>query len=282
MNDLFSPEGEAALRQLASRATLYGFDFDGTLSPIVSLPADARIAPVLVRHLVALCDLAPVAILTGRSVDDIRERLGMTPTWLIGNHGAEGLPPIAGTTNDDANDDAHDDSEMYRAVCARWRERLTALFLEHAADAGIFIEDKAHSLSVHYRLARDRDAAERMIAEAIETLTPLPRLIGGKCVFNLLPDGAPDKGQALARLMAIEQCDAAFYIGDDETDEAVFYGAPENWLTVRVGPSETSGARFFLEHQGEVASCLQRLVKMQKARGPQHRRRPTEGARSDA
>ena len=266
MNDLFSPEGEAALVLLASRSTLYGFDFDGTLSPIVSLPADARIAPALVAHLVALCDLAPVAILTGRSVDDLRLRLGMTPTWLIGNHGAEGLPPAAGETNDNA----HNDAQMHRAVCASWRERLTTLFLELDADAGIFIEDKACSLSVHYRLARDRDAAERMIGKAIATLTPPPRLIGGKCVFNLLPDGAPDKGQALARLMAIEQCDAAFYIGDDETDEAVFYGAQENWLTVRVGASETSAARFFVAHQGEVASCLRRLVKMVAASVSQH------------
>ena len=276
MIDLFSSEGDAALRQIASRSTLYGFDFDGTLSPIVPLPSDARIAPALVAHLVALHDLAAVAILTGRSADDLRQRLGMTPTWVIGNHGAEGLPPAAdeanGTTNAITNDNVDADFGMYRAICARWRERLTAALLEHGADAGIFIEDKAHSLSVHYRLAGDRDAAERAIEKAIATLTPPPRLIGGKCVFNLLPDGAPDKGQALARLMAIEQCEAAFYIGDDETDEAVFYGAPDNWLTVRVGASDTSAARFFVQHQGEVASCLQRLVKMLKTCGPKNRR----------
>ena len=263
MNFLFSVEGEAALQRLSERRALYAFDFDGTLAPIVALPDDARTAPGVLRPLAALREFAPVAILTGRSVADLGARLGFTPDYLIGNHGAEGLPQSQG--GDAAN----------RAACDRWRAQLHDAIAAQGLDSGIFIEDKTYSLSVHYRLARDRDAAEQAISAVLAALDPPPRLIGGKCVFNLLPDGAPDKGQALAALVAAERCDAAFYIGDDETDETVFYGAPDNWLTVRVGYSDASGARFFLHHQGEVAACVQRLVKLLQITGDSERGRRT-------
>ena len=259
MNPLFSPEGRAALKRLAQRATLYGFDFDGTLAPIVSRPDDALASAVTERKLATLGALVPVVILTGRSVADMRRRIEFTPLHLIGNHGAEGLPsPLHHSLADSLT--ASDVAPGHGTIAREWLHQWPGAIAPHSDDPGIFVEDKTYSISIHYRLAADREAAERAVAAAVATLVPQPRLIGGKCVFNLLPDGAPDKGNALTTLVRFEHCDAAFYIGDDETDEAVFYGAPAHWVTVHIGESEDSAARFFIEHQSEIDRCLDFLI----------------------
>jgi trehalose 6-phosphate phosphatase len=88
-------------------------------------------------------------------------------------------------------------------------------------------------------------------------------VIAGKCVFNLLPDRAPDKGHALQALVEYERCAAAFFIGDDVTDEAAFVDAPPSWVTVRVGESDDSAARFFIADQDSIDRCLETLLAVQ-------------------
>lgn len=259
MRSLFTPEGMAALQRLARQRTLYGFDFDGTLAPIVARPEDARASALTERKLATLGARVPVAILTGRSVADMRQRIEFTPLHLIGNHGAEGLPsPLHHSLADSltASDGTPDHGSVARAWLRQWPSAIAA----YSDDPGIFVEDKTYSISIHYRLAVDCAAAERAVAAAIATLAPMPRVIGGKRIFNLLPAGAPDKGNALATLVRFEHCDAAFYIGDDETDEAVFHGAPAHWVTVHVGEADDSAARFFIGHEAEIDRCLDLLI----------------------
>jgi trehalose 6-phosphate phosphatase len=239
--DLFSPEGVAALDDLARRRTLYAFDFDGTLAPIVAQP-DAAHAPTSTEALLAeLTTLAPTAVVTGRGVDDLKARLGVAPTYVVGNHGAEGLPG------------GSPDLEAHRAVVARWLVQWQA---SGADGPGIVVEPKAYSLSIHYRHAPDHDAAMQTIQHAFKSFDPAPRVIGGKCVFNLLPEGAPDKGSAIVALVATHHCETAFFIGDDLTDEVAFVSAPASWLTVRVGDVADSAARFFIDNQSAMDRCL--------------------------
>lgn len=256
---LFSPEGGDALRRLARQRTLYGFDFDGTLAPIVARPGDARASAATERKLAELAARVPVAVLTGRSVADMRQRIEFTPLHLIGNHGAEGLPsPLHHSLADSLT--AGNGLPQHESSAREWMRQWPAAIAPHSDDPGIFVEDKTYSISIHYRLAADRAAAERAVAAAVATLVPAPRVIGGKCVVNLLPAGALDKGLALAALVRFEHCDAAFYIGDDETDEAAFYAAPAHWVTVHVGEDDVGAARFFIAHQGEIDRCLDLLV----------------------
>ena len=130
---------------------------------------------------------------------------------------------------------------------------------QERADDGIVVEAKNYSLSVHYRKASDHDAARRAIGAAVALLDPPPRVIGGKCVFNLMPAGAPDKGHALSVLVQHERCDAAFFIGDDVTDEAAFVEAPSSWVTVKVGNGD-SAARYRIDDQRDIDRCLEILV----------------------
>src|SRR5690349_4491226 len=89
MQPLFSPAGEAAIAATLADSPLVAFDFDGTLAPIVAHPDDAQVLPALAPRLERLAGLLPLAIVSGRSVEDVRKRLTFMPRFVVGNHGAE-------------------------------------------------------------------------------------------------------------------------------------------------------------------------------------------------
>ncbi len=242
---LFSAEGEAALAAIVQRRVLLGFDFDGTLAPIVPRPDDARVSAAVAHTLQRLSALRPVAIVTGRRVADVAPRLGFEPQYIVGNHGAEdphGAPMPA-----------------LDAVLQPLRERLA----ERAGELrtmGVQVEDKGHSLAFHYRLARDRDAASAFIDRLLDPVEPGLDVFGGKCVVNVVVQGAPDKADAVHALMRRAGAECAFFIGDDLNDEAVFERAPPDWLTVRIGREGPSSARYFLDATAEVAAMLRKML----------------------
>jgi hypothetical protein len=89
MQHLFGPDGEAALAAALRQRPLLAFDFDGTLTPIVARAEDARLSAAVSARLKALATQLPLAIVTGRAVADVRDRLGFEPQFLMGSHGAE-------------------------------------------------------------------------------------------------------------------------------------------------------------------------------------------------
>ena len=75
MRYLLSPAARPVLEQLARERTLCGFDFDGTLSPIVEHPSEAGIREqtrILLRQVAALY---PCVIVSGRARADLLRRL---------------------------------------------------------------------------------------------------------------------------------------------------------------------------------------------------------------
>lgn len=244
MTYLFSDEGLAALDAFTDAGTLFAFDLDGTLAPIVSDPSGIRVPLAIQAALSDMASRAAVAIITGRSREDAQRYLGVVPQYLIGNHGAEGLPGYEAFEGD------------FRRLGIRWERQLQRLI---PRDAGIVIENKGLSLSVHYRGATDRTAARAIVQSAVGQLIPQPRTVGGKYVENLLPEEAADKGTALLQLMNRAGCAKGLFVGDDRTDEDVF---ELNWIqlfTIRVGTGKGSRARYFLRDQREVPILLGRI-----------------------
>jgi trehalose 6-phosphate phosphatase len=87
------------------------------------------------------------------------------------------------------------------------------------------------------------------------------RIVGGKLVFNLLPERAPHKGLALRAARARFGCETALYVGDDETDEDVFaLDEHGTLLTVRVERSRGSCAAYYLQDQDEIDPFLEALI----------------------
>lgn len=251
----FSPEGTNALQETLQTCgkVLLALDFDGTLAPIVSVPEQARAPLSIACSLREIGNELEIAIVTGRSVTDVSARLGFTPRYVIGNHGLEGLP--------------NQPSLDFAGVVDKWRSMLYLGMHQTLSELGVQIEDKGHSLSFHYRLAHNRAAALSAIEETLKKLDPPSHVIGGKCVVNALPQHAPDKFYAISELVRLTGSSTVIFAGDDVTDEVVFVNAPAHWLTIRIDPQGSQGARFHLTHQREMAVFLQRLLAELKNRG---------------
>ncbi|HEY8923119.1 MAG TPA: trehalose-phosphatase [Polyangia bacterium] len=254
MTYLFSRASLGILAGFLERRVLLAFDFDGTLAPIVSNPDGARMRGTTRRLLGRLCDLYPCAVISGRRRADVMARLdGLAIRHVIGNHGVEAArssiaPPfdVARTT------------------------RILEAALRHVA--GLQVEDKTHSLAIHYRRATDRGRARREIERVLGSLPPALRILRGNLVYDLLAPDAPHKGDALARLRREADVDTAIYVGDDVTDEDVFrLPHDERLLPVRVGQTRASAARYFVRDQSELDSLLAYAL---RARTPGRRQTP--------
>jgi trehalose 6-phosphate phosphatase len=79
-------------------------------------------------------------------------------------------------------------------------------------------------------------------------------------VLNLVPHGAPTKGDALLRVAREERCDHAIYVGDDHTDEDAFSVPGLEVFAVRVGRTHTSLAPYFVHTPNEVGALLQAIA----------------------
>nr|NIP79610.1 trehalose-phosphatase [Gemmatimonadota bacterium]NIQ54381.1 trehalose-phosphatase [Gemmatimonadota bacterium]NIU74591.1 trehalose-phosphatase [Gammaproteobacteria bacterium]NIX44527.1 trehalose-phosphatase [Gemmatimonadota bacterium]NIY08750.1 trehalose-phosphatase [Gemmatimonadota bacterium] len=210
-----------ALRRDAGRM-LVALDFDGTLSPIVRRPADAALLDGIVeplRRLVARPDTV-AAIVSGRGLADVRERVALDGLYYAGNHGFEIEGPGV--------DRVHPAAERARPeleACIRALE--TAL----ADEPGTEVEDKRWTLSIHYRRA-EREGAEGRVRAAVEAHCRRRglRVTEGKKVFEVRPDVDWHKGRATEFLLDVvagreRAGDAslpAIFIGDDRTDEDAF------------------------------------------------------------
>jgi trehalose 6-phosphate phosphatase len=250
MKHLFEAEGRRALLAALEARPLLAFDFDGTLAPIVERPDQARVAPEISARLDQLGGLRPVAVVTGRAVADVAQRLGFSPRFIVGNHGAEDPGTSAG----------FDESRLdpVRALLNAQAATLNA--------AGVQVEDKRLSLALHYRLAPDASRAVALVESLLAGLDPGLQFFGGKCVVNVVVAAAPDKGDAVLSLVRRAGCGSAVFVGDDINDEAVFSRALPHWLTVRVGRDDpASRAGFYLAEHSELEALLDLMLGILRA-----------------
>jgi trehalose 6-phosphate phosphatase len=247
MKHLLAAQGQAVLAALLRQGPLLAFDFDGTLAPIVSRPDQARISKSVAARLKALTQYLPVAIITGRAIEDVQERLGFEPHYIVGNHGAE---------------DAEFPAEqiVLRQALDPMRAGLAALG-HMFSQMGVLVEDKGQSIAFHYRLSGHPQLARSQIADFIAGQGDLLRVFSGKMVVNVVPANAPNKADALRALVGRSSANHAFFAGDDVNDEPVFESAPASWLTVRIGRVDPrSQAMFYLYNPSEMARLLDHML----------------------
>jgi trehalose 6-phosphate phosphatase len=239
MKHILSPANVELLAQLAASRALLAFDFDGTLAPLVSAPHAAGMRARTTRLFAQVCALYPCAVISGRSRNDVLERMATgSVKYVVGNHGLEPGRNLA----------------RFERIVRKVTPKL-ARALE--PQRGVEIEDKTYSLAVHYRKARQKDEALEAIEAAVRALAEPMRIIGGKLVVNVVPAGAPHKGDALEALRAKEGADTALYVGDDITDEDVFeLDQPRRLLSIRVGKTRNSAAAYYLRDQHEIDRLL--------------------------
>src|SRR6059036_3220295 len=83
------PSAFEYLQEIAGRSGRVAvfLDYDGTLTPIVSQPEDAWLSDSMQQTLRELARQAPVAILSGRDLDDVRRRVNLDGIVYAGSHG---------------------------------------------------------------------------------------------------------------------------------------------------------------------------------------------------
>lgn len=241
MRHLFSRTSDGTLAGLMQQQPLLGFDFDGTLSPLMERPSMARLEPATAAKLAQLAAAVPVVVISGRAVSDLAPRLeGIPLAGISGNHGLE---PWGATL------------EVEHLVRG-WAEELSQRF-GHVP--GLEIENKRWSLTVDYRHVPDLSSTEKALAGFAKTL-PQVRVLGGRHAdLNLAPAGEHHKGTALSRHVTALGCGAALYVGDDRTDEDAFAQPIAGLVSVRVGQRTGSHAQFFLQEQPEIDRLLDAL-----------------------
>ena len=239
MRYLLSRASRPVLEKLSAGRTLCAFDFDGTLAPIVDHPAMAVLPAGTRRRLARLASLYPCVVVSGRARADVLEKLqGAGIDRVLGSHGAE-------TDTSSTNG---------RAQVPRWKAALEAAL---GASEGLWIEDKGHSLAVHYRHAPQKQEAKRLILSVARNLEQA-RVFGGKQVVNLAVAGDPHKGTALCAERDRLGCDWVLYAGDDENDEEAF-AIGGNVVGVRIGWKARTHAGYYLRAQPEIDALLETL-----------------------
>ena len=243
---------------LAGRTLAVFLDYDGTLTPIVRRPEDAHLSQrtrEVIRKLARRC---PVAVVSGRDLQDVRERVGIEGLYYAGSHGFDIVGP-GGQRRE------HPEAlpllpEIDRAEKAL-RKRLSAI-------EGCRVERKKFAVAVHYReVALEDVPAVEKVVKAIHAKRSGLRLSGGKKIFELQPDVKWHKGRAVRWLLedALKtDCRAVMpvYIGDDVTDEDAFQELRNEGIGIRVDDTDgkDSAARYQLRDPPEVRQFLLNLA----------------------
>jgi trehalose 6-phosphate phosphatase len=245
MKHILAPRNLETLAQYARTNVLLAFDYDGTLAPIVRDPAKARMRSRTRKALQQVAQFYPTVVISGRARDDVGALLrGIPLVEILGNHGVEPSPEAA----------------RHAAIVRKWNQLLRH---ELRDLDGVAIENKKYSIAIHYRQAPIRRDAEREIHRSVDALRKECRVVGGKCVLNLLPVGAPHKGEALERLRRKRHAETVVFAGDDITDEDVFsLESPGKLLGIRVGRTARPIPRYFLRDQNEVDAFLAHLARL--------------------
>lgn len=184
-------------------------DCDGTLAPIVDDPAAAAPLPASVAALHHLAGrLGRVAVISGRPAAWLHDRFG----------GGLVLSGLYGLERIEADGDGRvveiPEAEPWRQVVAEVAERAEA-----AAPAGVGIERKGLSLTLHFRTAPEhRSWVEQFVAEEAEATGLEPH--GAKASIELRPPLPVDKGTAARQL--VDGFTAVAYLGDDAGDLPAF------------------------------------------------------------
>jgi trehalose 6-phosphate synthase/phosphatase len=231
----------AEIRQayIQARRRLLILDYDGTLVPFANYPEQAAPPPVLIRLLTALVTDSNncVALVSGRQMENLDRWFGaIEGMWLVAEHGAELKPPGSNSW------------EPLRAQApTEWKSTVMPI-LEHYVDRtpGSFIEEKKHSVVLHYRMA-EPEFGEWLANELVSMLEAMLaetelRAFRGEKIIEVRPVWV-NKGEAFEHILAAQpEPDFLFAAGDDRTDEDLFEHIRGEAWTVHVGSGPTHAA----------------------------------------
>lgn len=230
---------DAVDRVVASGSFLLGVDFDGTLAPIVDRPDMAVPSPDAVEALrrLAASQGVDVAVVSGRSLDDLKDRLGdISDATYVGEHG------------NDMGEDFQESETLHEArkLMDRLQDEMPDATVEHKRRSVTF-----HTRNLSRGKAREAREAIREWAQGRDGIT----LLEGKEVYELTT-ATGTKGDIIVQLAAGRP---VIYIGDDTTDESVFEALGDEDIGIKVGDGVTAAAHR-VEDVTEVVRILEGIA----------------------
>lgn len=247
------------IQQDLNQTLLICLDYDGTLTDIQPAPGEAQL-PKRAKKILSQLSQNPditLAVITGRSLKNIQQLVGLKNILYAGNHGF--LIQGQGISY----------SKSFPQAAHKALEKLEKKFRRVLTEyRGVIIENKKPGISVHYRMAQKKDQAKikktfRMILEQLPQKKYL-RVQKGKRILEALPGIIWDKGKAVLWILS---CITAkkkrkiypVYVGDDVTDTHAFLTLKNKGLTVFVGNQRISSADYRLSNVAQVHEFLKRV-----------------------
>ena len=232
-------------------------DYDGTLSPIVKRPEDAVLPPETREVLRKISTLWPVAVVSGRGLEDVMGMVGLDGIVYAGSHGFEISGMDIGLPGD------IDPESLMEALDSAAEELDEPI----GRVEGARIERKRFALAIHFRESPPGCEEElRQAAEAAADTRPELKVSRGKKIFELRPDVDWDKGRALRALLEGMHEGGSkavpIYIGDDTTDEDAFREISGRGAGILVtdSPEPSTEASYLLRDTDQVAEFLGKLL----------------------
>lgn len=237
------------------------FDYDGTLVPFAPLPRDAFPGEE-VLHLLAslLISGYKVAVISGRTLEELKEILPVPGIFLVGLHGGVIQSP-GGEVR------FWKEKEKFTLLFQLLTKKASKFFSAFAQEGEkVFLENKGLTLAFHYRLAfpaREAFWEKEALAyfRAFAGESSLLEVIQGNKVIELRPRGM-HKGEAVRQLLCESPGALPVYFGDDTTDEDAFRVLAGEGITILVSrqPRPTA-ARYRLADPPAVLSFCRALCK---------------------
>jgi len=237
---------------LLTEANALFLDVDGTLVHLADAPNQVKVESEVQALLPALAGKlgGALALITGRSIDDVDRLFHGITLPVAGQHGCE-------RRSADGSIQTH--AGLLPGL-PRVRRTLALFAQEHT---GVLFEDKGSTFALHYRLAPGLGGlVDRIVrAQLAELEDGAWTLQRGKFVVELRPDGR-DKGTAILEFLEEPpfRGRVPVFVGDDLTDEYGFSAvASGGGWAVKVGQGPTV-ARHRLAGVPAVREWLQAAV----------------------
>jgi len=256
MNYLISYWDIVAARIREAEHILLLIDYDGTLTPIVKRPELAPLSPGVKERLRELAGnpRLTLAIISGRALGDLQERVGVKDITYVGNHGLEIEGPGVNFVNPAAR-------QAVPLLYSLWQDIDKAI----TGINGARIDNKGLTLCLHYRLVDEPqlDELNHIFNEIVKTplATGQIKITPSKKAYDIRPAVDWDKGKAIefiAQKITGDVKPLMLFLGDDITDYDGFRIVDKNGgISIFVGaPSSKALAQYFLHSPRDVYQFL--------------------------
>ncbi|RXG53447.1 Bifunctional trehalose-6-phosphate synthase/phosphatase [Armadillidium vulgare] len=240
-------------------------DYDGTLAPIAPHP-DLAILPSetkkVLERLAGMPDVN-IAIISGRSVENVQKMIGINGITYAGNHGFEIQHP-------DGTLFIHPVPHEYEVQLEILKQKLLEMCQE-----GAWLEDKGIVITFHYREVpkpKQKEIMEKVTAAFRESGLKLHQ---SHMAYEARPPVTWNKGRAaihiLRTLFGVDWSDriSTIFAGDDKTDEDAMRALQGMAVTFRVtAQTVRTAAMHRLPNTDAVLAMLRWIEKRLGSRSP--------------